>query len=126
MRGLLSDLLWDALFVVILLGGIGMAMYNTDIPLQTAMPMLAIATPSGAAIAPTSPQDGCSDGGCTADPGTRCGKPAIRAVVQGEERFYFVAGDLGYAYHATLRPEQGDRWFCTAAQAGANGFRPAK
>ena len=125
MRGIFGELLWGALFVIIILGGVGMALYNTDIPLQPATPNPTNAAAAVTTLAPPAQQVNCSGGGCTLDPGTSCGQAVIRAVVQGRQKLYYTADAVDYAKHVTLHPEQGDRWFCTITNAEANGFKPA-
>jgi hypothetical protein len=121
-RGVIGEILWGALFLIIVLGGIGMAFYNAEIPLPGAVP-----TPA-ATLASVSAQQitRCADGGCTTDPDDSCGQPAIRGLVMAGQPLYFTADHPAYAANKTLDPQRGDRWFCTVSQAEANGFRAAR
>jgi hypothetical protein len=59
-------------------------------------------------------------GGCATPPDPSC---AIKGNVNSSgERIYHVPG--GAFYNRTdINPEEGDRWFCTEAEAQAAGFR---
>lgn len=61
-------------------------------------------------------------GGCAIAPDPSC---AIKGNVNSSgEKIYHVRG--GAFYNRTdIKPEEGDRWFCTIAEAEAAGFRPA-
>lgn len=59
-------------------------------------------------------------GGCATPPDPSC---AIKGNVNSsDEKIYHVPG--GAFYNRTdIKPEEGDRWFCTEAEAQAAGFR---
>jgi uncharacterized protein YraI len=61
-------------------------------------------------------------GGCATPPDPSC---AIKGNVNSKgERIYHVPG--GAFYNRTnIKPEEGDRWFCTTAEAQEAGFRPS-
>ena len=61
-------------------------------------------------------------GGCTTPPDPSC---AIKGNVNSSgEKIYHTPG--GAFYNRTdIKPEEGDRWFCTTAEAQAAGFRPS-
>lgn len=63
------------------------------------------------------------EGGCATAPDPSC---AIKGNVNSEgEPIYHVPG--GRSYNSTdIKPEEGDRWFCTEAEAQAAGFRAAE
>jgi hypothetical protein len=59
-------------------------------------------------------------GGCAVAPDPSC---AIKGNVNSEgERFYHQPGWQSYNI-TKVKPEEGDRWFCTAEEAQAAGFR---
>lgn len=60
------------------------------------------------------------EGGCATAPDSSC---TIKGNVNSSgERIYHVPG--GSFYNRTdIKPEEGDRWFCTSAEAQAAGFR---
>lgn len=62
-------------------------------------------------------------GGCAEPPDLSC---AIKGNVNSEgERIYHLPG--GSFYNRTdIKPEEGDAWFCTAAEARAAGFRASE
>lgn len=61
-------------------------------------------------------------GGCATPPDPSC---AIKGNVNSSgEKIYHTPG--GAFYNRTdIKPEEGDRWFCTTAEAQAAGFRPS-
>lgn len=76
----------------------------------------------GATAAPTATAEppALCPSGCEVQPISAC-------VVKGNvgssgDRIYHLPGGSSYA-QVVIRPEQGDRWFCTIAEAEANGFR---
>ncbi|MDP9236695.1 MAG: hypothetical protein M3P30_04730 [Chloroflexota bacterium] len=77
------------------------------------------ASPSAAAPVATTATKGCPQGCTASSPG---------CVIKGNistgtgEKIYHVPG--GQFYAATIiDPSQGERWFCTAQEAVANGWR---
>lgn len=59
-------------------------------------------------------------GGCATPPDSSC---AIKGNVNSSgEKIYHVPGGASYD-HTDIKPEEGDRWFCTTAEAQAAGFR---
>lgn len=62
-------------------------------------------------------------GGCTVAPDPSC---AIKGNVNTDhEKIYHTPGQRDYN-KTNIIPAEGDRWFCTAAEALAAGFRPAQ
>lgn len=62
-------------------------------------------------------------GGCAVAPDPSC---AIKGNVNSDgERIYHEPGWRDYK-KTNVRPEEGDRWFCTADEARASGFRAAQ
>lgn len=62
-------------------------------------------------------------GGCAKPPDPSC---AIKGNVNSEgERIYHVPGGSFYG-RTDIKPEEGDRWFCTAAEAREAGFRASQ
>jgi len=62
-------------------------------------------------------------GGCPEAPDPSC---AIKGNVnsQGGKIYHLPGG--AYYDKTDIKPEEGDRWFCTEAEAQAAGFRPAE
>jgi len=60
-----------------------------------------------------------------------CVQPAAGCVIKGNisfrtgERIYHLPGQQYYE-KTVIRPEQGERWFCTEGEAQANGWRKSK
>ena len=62
-------------------------------------------------------------GGCATPPDPSC---AVKGNVNSEgEKIYHTPGQRDYQ-RTDIRPEEGDRWFCTPEEARAAGFRPAQ
>jgi hypothetical protein len=76
------------------------------------------------------PQTQSDEGhGASACPGG-CIKPPPGCTIKGDvnrkgQRIYVTLSSLSYDM-TLVRPEEGDRWFCTPDEAEANGFRPFK
>ena len=73
--------------------------------------------------APSQPSAPPAAGGCP----TGCVEQRPGCAIKGNvnargERIYHVPGSTYYD-RTSVRPEEGDRWFCTPAEAEANGFR---
>ena len=61
-------------------------------------------------------------GGCAIAPDSSC---AIKGNVNSNhEKIYHVPSGASYD-RTDIKPEEGDRWFCTTAEAEAAGFRPS-
>ena len=102
------------------------------LPVTSAAPQPAIPAPPPAAQPPppppVAPQPAPSSalpaaGGCP----TGCVEQRPGCAIKGNvnargERIYHVPGSTYYD-RTSVRPEEGDRWFCTPAEAEANGFR---
>ena len=98
-------------------------------PEATAVPVTtAVSTPlptlAATAEPPSDATSGGSpfqcDGGCATPPDPSC---AIKGNVNSSgERIYHVPGGAFYD-RTDIKPEEGDRWFCTEAEAQAAGFR---
>jgi hypothetical protein len=62
-------------------------------------------------------------GGCATPPDPSC---AIKGNVNSRgEKIYHMPGQRDYD-RTDIKPEEGDRWFCTPEEAQAAGFRAAK
>lgn len=84
-------------------------------PLPTVVPVRAVATISVNVVT-------CS-GGCVVAPDPSC---AIKGNVNSsKDRIYHTPGQRDYE-RTEIKPEEGDRWFCTEAEAQAAGFRHAQ
>lgn len=93
----------------------------------TPEPQRAIALPVATAEPPTAAPAATAAyscaGGCTVQPDPSC---AIKGNVNGKgDRIYHAPGWLGYR-NVKMQPAQGDRWFCTEAEAQAAGFRASQ
>lgn len=80
-------------------------------------------------VATTAPGGGSNSnaftciGGCATPPDPSC---AIKGNVNSEdEKIYHTPGQRDYE-RTDIKPEEGDRWFCTPEEARAAGFRPAQ
>jgi hypothetical protein len=71
-------------------------------------------TPESSSAAPSCPT------GCT-EPPTGC---VIKGNISSKtlEKIYYLPGDPGYD-QTVIDPDYGERWFCTEAEAQANGWR---
>jgi hypothetical protein len=60
-----------------------------------------------------------------------CDEPTPGCVIKGNisfrtgERIYHLPGQQYYE-RTVIQPEQGERWFCTEAEAQANGWRKSR
>jgi endonuclease YncB( thermonuclease family) len=50
---------------------------------------------------------------------------AIKGNISGSNRIYHSPGQRDYD-NTRINPDRGERWFCSAAEARAAGFRPAR
>ena len=108
----------------------------TAVNIPTPLPVRATATPSKsisrpaatptpaapAAPAPAAPVRAASacPNGCTDQPNASC---SIKGNVNSHsERIYHTTASRSYNV-TKVKPEEGDRWFCTVAEAEAAGFR---
>lgn len=98
----------------------------TAAPVATATRIAPTTSPSRAptaAGAPSAKRTFTCAGGCAVPPDPSC---AIKGNVNSDkEKIYHTPGQRDYA-KTDIKPEEGDRWFCTAAEAQAAGFRPAQ
>jgi len=102
----------------------------TDIPalpVQAApAPLLSQPATAVPVIIPTSPpaQAFSCAGGCVQPPDSSC---SIKGNVNKDtgEWIYHVPGGQYYS-RTNIKPEEGDRWFCTRAEAEAAGFRASE
>lgn len=75
----------------------------------------------------STPDSGEAAGGCP----TGCTVPPPGCVIKGNinlktgERVYHLPGQKHYD-NVTIETEAGERWFCTEAEAEANGWRRSK
>lgn len=83
------------------------------------------ATPIPVVAAPTqaNPQAFTCNGGCATAPDPSC---SIKGNVNSSgERIYHVPGGQFYS-RTDIKPEEGDRWFCSSAEATQAGFRASQ
>ncbi len=107
--GVWTDILIGLVIVVVLLGGVGMAIANSDL-----------------FAAPPSTADPCAPNGCTKPPDTNCPERPVKALVtQGGEKLYYRGDHPSYTGIIAMHTERGDRWFCSEQTAAAAGFKPA-
>ncbi len=101
---------------------------QTATPLPTVKPTLTSARPS-----PTAPRTQASPTPLAPAPAgcpQGCANPPPNCYIKGNisssgEKIYHVPG--GRYYDATvINPDAGERWFCTEAEAVANGWRKSK
>ncbi|MCB9138101.1 MAG: hypothetical protein H6642_07130 [Caldilineaceae bacterium] len=96
-----------------------------DLPVVESLPAPVQAEPTSVpADQPEAPQENPQAftcvGGCAEPPDPSC---AIKGNVNNKgDRIYHMPGWRDYN-RTDIKPEQGDRWFCTAAEAEAAGFR---
>jgi hypothetical protein len=96
----------------------------TTAPTMTPVVVQAPATPVPSPVqASSNPQAFTCVGGCATAPDPSC---AIKGNVNSSgDRIYHMPG--GQFYDGTdIKPEEGDRWFCTSAEAEAAGFRASQ
>lgn len=87
-------------------------------PISTSTPIV-LPTATEPAVSQTSPNAFQCIGGC-AEPTTGC---AIKGNVNSSgERIYHTPSSRYYT-RTDIKPEEGDRWFCTEAEAREAGFR---
>ncbi len=104
------DVLIVVVIVAILLGGVGMAINDSELLKDT----------------PATATDVCPPGGCTKPPGEGCIERPIKGVVLATgEHLYYVGTHPGYTGVIAMHTERGDRWFCSEETAAAAGFSPA-
>ena len=129
----LADGTWIAAFLVDNPPDVGVAAVIPPSPVQAvveATPVQAVveATPTSApdVVQPTvasNPQAFNCAGGCATPPDASC---AIKGNVNSAgERIYHVPGGQFYS-RTDIKPEEGDRWFCTSAEAQSAGFRASE
>jgi hypothetical protein len=78
------------------------------------------ANATAAATSPSSSGTGSCPTGCTEPPAGCTIKGNISAKTG--EKIYFLPGDPGYNL-VVIDPDYGERWFCTEAEARANGWQ---
>ncbi|MEZ4705781.1 MAG: SH3 domain-containing protein [Caldilineaceae bacterium] len=106
--------------------GAGVTIVNAPpLPVQATLEPAAIA-PAPASAPSTSSSDGepfvCDDG-CAVPPDPSC---AIKGNVNSRgDKIYHAPGFRDYE-KTDVKPEEGDRWFCTEEEARAAGFRAPK
>lgn len=89
-----------------------------DLPVTAAAPV--VATTAAAAPIEAQPNAFTCVGGCAIPPDPSC---AIKGNVNSKkELIYHMPGWRDYN-RTDIKPEEGDRWFCTAEEAQAAGFR---
>lgn len=98
----------------------------TPLPTDTPLPLPPPTEPPAAALANSggSEQPFVCNGGCTEPPaGSTC---QIKGNVNSKgDHIYHVPGWRDYE-RTNVKPEEGDRWFCTEEEASAAGFRAPK
>jgi uncharacterized protein YraI len=100
---------------------------NTTEPTSTPTVQPATATPTEPPPRPTAtppPPRGCP-GGCVVYP-TWCGLPIKGNISQETGEKIYHTPDQRYYDSTKLSPEYGERWFCTADEAQAAGWRRAR
>lgn len=93
-----------------------------DLPVTAAAALVATAEPVAPVAEPAEAQPNAftCTGGCATPPDPSC---AIKGNVNsGGELIYHMPGWRDYE-RTTIKLEEGDRWFCTAEEAVAAGFR---
>lgn len=123
----LEDGRWIAAFLVDEAPDVPVAAVIPTIPATVAVPPTANAVVVQAPAAPAqgapNPQAFQCVGGCAVAPDPSC---SIKGNVNSSgERIYHVPGGQFYS-RTDIKPEEGDRWFCTSAEAQAAGFRPSQ
>lgn len=104
------DLIVLAVMIFVLLGGIGKAFSDSDL----------FAEPPVNAV---TAGEACPEGGCVKPPEELCAGRPVKAIVGGDGRKLYYAGDHPhYQGIIAIHVERGDRWFCTQAGAEAGGF----
>lgn len=107
------DLTVIALVVIVLLGGVGNAFSEAGVM-------------EDPVTLPAAGVEACPEGGCVKPPEDQCSGKALKAIVGADgQRLYYSADHPDYYGLMTIHVERGDRWFCTAAAAEANGFAAA-
>lgn len=120
----LADGTWIAAFLVDNPPDVGVAAVIPPLPVQAVVE----ATPTSApdVVQPTvasNPQAFTCADGCATPPDASC---AIKGNVNSQgERIYHVPGGQSYS-RTDIKPEEGDRWFCTSAEAQSAGFRASE
>lgn len=106
-------------------GWVAVGSVQLNVPVNT-LRVIEVETSPVPAPTPTpvlSPAQARCPTGCDLPPDPTC-------VVKGNvnsagERIYHLPGGPNYD-RVVIRPEEGDRWFCTIAEAEQNGFRPPR
>lgn len=92
----------------------------TPTPLPTMPPVATVAAPVRLADPVAAVNPFSCVGGCAVAPDPSC---AIKGNVNSDgERIYHAPDGRSYS-RTDIKPEEGDRWFCTEAEAVAAGFR---
>lgn len=110
---------------------------ETPMPTESILPTQPVAPPTGApTVEPATrtplPNDGVTGGEALGECTTGCSvsTPPAGCVIKGNvnsdnAKIYHTPGQRDYE-RTQIRPEQGDAWFCTEAEAAAAGFRHAQ
>lgn len=90
---------------------------------STAQPVAPILATTALSERGSNPSAFTCIGGCAVPPDPSC---AIKGNVNSKgEKIYHTPGQRDYE-RTDIKPEEGDRWFCTPQEAQAAGFRPAQ
>jgi len=96
---------------------------TTPAQIATSTEPLPVSTPTAVPSANSNPNAFTCAGGCATPPDPAC---AIKGNVNSRgERIYHTPGQRDYK-RTDIKPEEGDRWFCTPEEAQTAGFRPAE
>lgn len=96
---------------------------TTQTPIMAATAPLPVLIPTAVAGTGNNPNAFTCIGGCATPPDPSC---AIKGNVNSRgEKIYHMPGQRDYD-RTDIKPEEGDRWFCTPEEAQAAGFRAAR
>lgn len=120
---LLGNGLWISADLVVNAPAVPIAEVTPTPPVRSAVPPAAVPSRGGAATGQgTNPNAFTCIGGCVVPPDPSC---AIKGNVNSRgEKIYHLPGQRDY-HRTNIKPEEGDRWFCTEEEARAAGFRRA-
>ncbi len=115
----LSDNVWIAAALVT---GAPSGLAVVDLPSPEPLPTEAPATPVPTVTEPTSSAFTCI-GGCAVAPDPTCN---IKGNVNSKGEQIYHTTESPWYDRTDIKPEEGDRWFCTTQEAEAAGFRAPK
>lgn len=120
---LLGNGLWISADLVVNTPAVPVAEVTPTPPLRSAAPPAGVPSRGGTTSGQqTNPNAFNCIGGCAVPPDPSC---AIKGNVNSKkEKIYHLPGQRDYN-RTDIKPEEGDRWFCTEEEARAAGFRRA-